>query len=176
MDSATGSLVAAESNSTVQVFPLAAPAIGGAVSATFAVGRVGTVSLGVTGMPSPAVTEQGRLPAGVALSAPDFLSGTPKAGVGGVYPITVAAANGIGTTATRRFTLTVDQAPAITSVNHATFAHGKRGLLTVRTTGFPVATVTEQGALRPGFGSRPRRTARRRSAGSRPRRPEARRT
>lgn len=147
VDSATDSLVAAESNATLQVIPLAAPAIGGAVSPTFTVGRAGSVSLGVTGMPSPAVTEQGKLPAGVSLSAPGTLTGTPKAGAGGVYPLTIAAVNGIGVTATRRFTLTVDQAPAISSINHATFTHGKNGLMTVRTTGFPVAAVTEQGAL-----------------------------
>jgi hypothetical protein len=41
----------------------------------------------------------------------------------------------------------VDQAPAITAVNKATFTHGKRGLLAVRTARFPVAAVTEQGTL-----------------------------
>jgi DNA-binding beta-propeller fold protein YncE len=147
VDTVTDSLVAAEANSTLQVFPLAAPAIGGPASATFTVGHAGSVNLGVTGLPSPAVTEAGKLPAGVSLSAPDSLTGTPKAGAGGVYPLTISAANGIGVTATRRFTLTVDQAPAITSVNKATFTHGKSGLLTVRTAGFPIAAVTEQGTL-----------------------------
>jgi putative Ig domain-containing protein len=83
----------------------------------------------------------------VSLSAAGTLGGTPKSGAGGVYPITITAANGIGTAATRRFSLTVDKAAEIISVNHATFALGKRGLLTVRTTGFPMATVREQGAL-----------------------------
>jgi hypothetical protein len=80
------------------VFPLAAPAIGAPVSAMFTVGRAGSVNLGVTGLPVPAVTEAGKLPAGVSLSAPDTLGGTPKACAGGVYPITISAANGIGVT------------------------------------------------------------------------------
>jgi DNA-binding beta-propeller fold protein YncE len=147
VDSTTDSLVLAESNSTVQVIPLTRPAIGGPDSATFTVGRSESVGLAATGTPAPRVTEQGKLPAGVSLSAAGTLSGTPKSGAGGVYPITIAAANGIGAAATRRFTLTVHQAAAVTSVNHAAFAVGKRGLLTVRTTGFPVATVSEQGAL-----------------------------
>ena len=83
----------------------------------------------------------------MSLSAGGTLSGTPKSSAGGVYPITITAANGIGAAVTGRFTLTVDRAPAITSVNHATFTLGKRGLLTVRTTGFPVASVSEQGPL-----------------------------
>ncbi len=43
------------------------------------------------------------------------LSGTPAAGTGGAYPITITATNGVGPDATQSFTLTVDQAPTITS-------------------------------------------------------------
>jgi DNA-binding beta-propeller fold protein YncE len=151
IDSATDTLVLAEANSTVGVIPLKAPAIGGRDSATFTVGRGGSVGLAATGTPAPRVTEQGKLPAGVSLSVGGTLSGTPKAGAGGVYPITITAANGVASAATKRFTVTVDQAPAIISVNHATFTVGRPGLLTVRTTAFPTATASEQGALPAGF-------------------------
>jgi hypothetical protein len=52
--------------------------------------------------------------------------------------------------ATQRFTLTVDESPAITSPKHATFIHGKRGSFTVRTAAFPRASVTAHGTLPPG--------------------------
>ena len=40
------------------------------------------------------------------------LSGTPAAGTGGTYPITITATNGVSPDATQTFTLTVDQAAA----------------------------------------------------------------
>ena len=43
------------------------------------------------------------------------LSGTPAAGTGGVYALTFTAANGVLPNATQAFTLTVNEAPAITS-------------------------------------------------------------
>jgi Putative Ig domain len=178
VDSATDTLVVGQggspSSSVISVIPLRGPAIGGRDSATFTVGRRGSFGLTAAGTPAPRVTEQGKLPAGVSLSVGGTLSGTPKVGAGGLYPIVITAANGIGGAAIKRFTLTVDQAPAIVSVNHATFTVGKRGLLTVRTAGFPVATVSEQGRCLRVFDSRSKRTARRRSEGFRPSRPGAR--
>jgi uncharacterized repeat protein (TIGR03803 family) len=47
------------------------------------------------------------------LTAGGVLSGTPAAGTGGTYPITITASNGVGTDATQSFTLTVDP-PAVT--------------------------------------------------------------
>ncbi len=52
------------------------------------------------------------------------LSGTPAAGTGGSYPITLTATNGVGTPATQSFTLTVDEAPAITSADTTGFTVG----------------------------------------------------
>ena len=57
------------------------------------------------------------------------LSGTPAAGTGGTYPLTITASNGVGTPATQSFTLTVNQAPAITSANSTTFTVGTAGQL-----------------------------------------------
>ena len=75
------------------------------------------------------------------------LSGTPAAGTGGTYPITITASNGVSPNATQSFTLTVDQAPAITSANNTTFTEGSTGTFTVTSTGYPTATLTKTGSL-----------------------------
>jgi hypothetical protein len=75
------------------------------------------------------------------------LSGAPAAGAGGTYPLTFTAHNGAGPDATQAFTLTVDQAAAITSPGTATFTEGTGGSFTVTATGFPAPALTESGAL-----------------------------
>jgi hypothetical protein len=45
------------------------------------------------------------------------------------------------------FTLTINQAPAVTSVSSATFLIGQANSFTITTTGFPVASLTEIGTL-----------------------------
>jgi DNA-binding beta-propeller fold protein YncE len=134
----------------VSLIPLLPPQITSPASTTFTVGAAGSFNATATGTPTPALTESGKLPAGVTPTSTGGLSGTPTAGTGGTYTVTITAANGVAPAASQRFTLTVHQAAAITSANHTTFAHGKRGSFTVRTTGFPVATVTESGSLPPG--------------------------
>jgi hypothetical protein len=74
------------------------------------------------------------------------LSGTPAAGTGGTYAITIKATSTSGGTA-QSFTLTVNEAPTITSANSATFTVGTNGSFTVTTTGFPLDPITETGAL-----------------------------
>ena len=76
-----------------------------------------------------------------------MLSGTPAAGTGGTYPITFTASNGVGSNAVQNFTLTVNQAPAITSANNTTFGVGNAGTFTVTRTGFPTPTLSESGTL-----------------------------
>ena len=49
--------------------------------------------------------------------------------------------------ANQTFTLTVNQAPAISSANNATFTVGTAGSFTVTTTGKPTPSVTETGTL-----------------------------
>ena len=88
-------------------------------------------------------TETGKLPSGVTLNPTSgLLGGTPAAGTGGIYPITVTASNGVLPNATQSFTLTVDQAPSITSANYATFTKGILGSFTVTTAGFPAPTLS----------------------------------
>ena len=79
------------------------------------------------------------------------LAGTPQAGGGGVYAIAVAANNGIGTPASLAFTLTVDDAPQITSTNSATASHGVAiSPVTVTDTGYPIPKLKASG-LPPGL-------------------------
>ena len=70
----------------------------------------------------------GSLPTGVTLIGnPDgtaTLTGTPAAGTGGSYTFTITASNGVSPDATQNFTLTVDQAPAITSAEQRDLHRG----------------------------------------------------
>jgi hypothetical protein len=150
---ANGTTTASTTESTVIVAFKAnlgpvAPTITSANSTTFAVGTAGTFTVTATGNPQPAFTETGALPTGVTLnSSTGVLSGTPGAGTAGTYPITITASNGVAPDATQAFTLTVNQAPAITSVNSATFTVGTAGSFTMTATGTPAPTFSETGAL-----------------------------
>ena len=84
-----------------------APVITSANSTSFTVGSAGTFTVTATGTPAATFTETGVLPTGVTLSLAGVLSGTPGAGTGGSYPITIIANNGIGTNAMQSFNLTV---------------------------------------------------------------------
>ena len=127
------------------------PAITSASSTTFTVGGAGSFTVTTSSFPSPTFSETGALPSGVTMSSSGVLSGTPAAGTGGVYSITITASNGVGSNATQNFTLTVDQAPAITSANNATFTEGTSGSFTVTATGYPSATFSETGVLPTGL-------------------------
>jgi hypothetical protein len=125
-----------------------APTITSTNATTFQVGHNGSFQVTAAGDP-PNITfsRTGGLPGGVSFSSSGLLSGTPTTGEGGIYPITITASNGVGPNATQTFTLTVVQAPAITSVNHATFVIGKVSSFQVTATGFPTPTITETGPL-----------------------------
>jgi hypothetical protein len=128
-----------------------APAITSASSATFTVGSSGSFTVTSTGNPTSTIAEPGSLPSGVSFAAhangTATLSGTPAAGTGGTYPITITATNGISPQASQSFTLTVDQPPAITSANSASFVEGSSNSFTVSTSGFPTAALSETGTL-----------------------------
>jgi len=130
------------------------PAITSGNAATFTVGTAGTFTVTGTGSPNPALTETGALPSGVTFTdngnGTATLAGTPASGATGSYPITITAANGVGTNATQTFTLTVNAAPlapTITNANAATFTVGTAGTFTVTGTGSPNPALTETGAL-----------------------------
>ena len=103
------------------------------------------------GAPHPSISESGALPSGVTFTdngnGTATLAGTPAAGTGGSYPITLSATNGVSPDASQSFTLTVNQAPSITSGSSTTFTDGHAGSFTVTTTGFPKPSLSETGAL-----------------------------
>ncbi|MCX6023782.1 MAG: putative Ig domain-containing protein, partial [Chloroflexi bacterium] len=125
-----------------------APVITSTASATFAVGTVGSFAVTATGFPAPALSLAGTLPSGVSFTpATGALSGTPAAGSGGNFALTLTASNGIDANATQSFTLTVNQAPAITSGVSVAFTAGAEGSFSVTATGFPAPTFSHTGAL-----------------------------
>lgn len=128
-----------------------APTITSANSATFTAGAAGSFTVTTAGLPTPALTESGTLPSGVTFTdngnGTAALTGTPAAGTGGTYAITFTASNGVAPDATQNFTLTVDEAPAITSASNTTFQNGVAGSFTVTTTGIPAPALTVSGTL-----------------------------
>ena len=73
------------------------------------------------------------------------ISGTPAAGTGGAYSITIRASNGVSPDASQSFTLTVDEAPSITSGASTTFTVGTTGSFAVTSSGYPAAALSESG-------------------------------
>jgi len=77
------------------------PLISSATAGTFDAGASGSFTVTATALPAATFTETGQLPSGVTLSSAGVLSGTPAAGTGGVYPITIIASNGVAPTVSR---------------------------------------------------------------------------
>ncbi len=116
---------------------------------TFTVGTQGSYTLVTTGYPAPtSYTETGTLPANVTFSTTTgTFTGTPAAGTGGQYPVTVTATNSVGTSPAQTFVLTVNEAPTVTSTG-TTFTVGTQGSYTLVTTGYPAPiSYTETGTL-----------------------------
>lgn len=131
--------------------PPSAPAITSAGSATFTTGSAGTFTVNGTGYPLPVITEIGDLPAGLSLSPSGVLSGIPANGSGKAYDLIITASNGVGTPVTQDFLLIVDEAPVITSLNHASFVTGSKGTFKVKADAYPAPKFTETGALPAGL-------------------------
>ena len=110
-----------------------------------------------TGIPVPALTETGALPAGLTFTdngnGTASLSGMAAPGTAGSFPITITASNGVGSPATQAFTLTVTtaaSAPAITSDPADAGMFGTLYGFTVTTTGYPVPKISKTGTMPPG--------------------------
>jgi large repetitive protein len=129
------------------------PAITSLATATFLTGTAGTFAVTTTGFPRPAIVRQsGAMPPGLTLT--DNGNGTATiasiATLAGSYPIVLSASNGVGVAATQTLTITVNQAPLITSANTTTFTVGTLGGFTITTSATPVAgTINLTGALPP---------------------------
>jgi len=155
---ATGGL-AAPATQSFTLTVLAPPTITSADHASFSAGTAGSFTVTTTaGNPAATLlTKTGALPAGVTFTdngdGTALIAGTPNAAVGGTYPLTITASNGITTDATQAFTLTVLAPPTITSADHATFTVGAAAAFTVTTAGGEPSTVTitKTGSLPPGI-------------------------
>ncbi len=128
-----------------------APTFTSVDSTTFTVGSAGSFTVTASGYPPPTLGVNSSdtlvLPSGVAFNtATGVLSGTPAAGSSGTYTLNFTATNSLGSVS-QIFTLTVNQAPAITSSNSVAFAIGYDGDFVVTTTGSPKPTLKESGPL-----------------------------
>ena len=93
----------------------------------------------------------GSLPSGVSFAANPgggsaTISGTPAAGTGGTYAVTLKASNSAGPT-TQSFVLSVDQPAGFTSAAATTTSVGTALSFKVTTSGYPAASLSESGSL-----------------------------
>ena len=132
-------------------FDEVAPAITSRSSATFTVGHPGSFTVTATGRPTPSLSESGALPAGVSFTdngnGTASLSGTPAAGSGGVYHLTITAGNGVSPNASQSFTLTVQAPPTVAIKTPAASAAYARGQFV------PSSFSCSEGAAGPGIAS-----------------------
>ena len=104
-----------------------APTITSPDVTTFTVESAGTFTVTVTGYPTPTLSESRDVigqPGAQLRREYGVLSGTPAPDTGGTYGLSFTASNGIGSNATQNFSLTILQAPAITSADNSTFVDG----------------------------------------------------
>jgi hypothetical protein len=101
-------------------YGVSAPALTSASSTTFQAGHGGSFTVTTSGVPTPSLSQAGALPSGVSFAdngnGTATLSGTPAAGAGGSYPLTITASNGASADVSQGLTLTV-QAPPSASVS-----------------------------------------------------------
>ncbi len=115
-------------------------------------GSSNTLTISATGMPTPLVSAtlvSGRLPTWLLVSpalGSVTLSGTPPLKTKKTYDFTVTALNA-GATDTQNLTLYVGYAPSFLSAAASTFKVGTNKIFSIRTSGYPAATVTETGPL-----------------------------
>jgi len=141
----SGDPVFANASATVTQIVFQVPSITSANHTTATTGKSFSFPVTANGYPAPTLTESGPLPGGVSFTG-GVLSGTPAPGSRGAYPITITATNPYGVSR-QSFTLTVDQAPTITSTNRDSTTLGKAFSFLVTATGYPAPTLTEAGAL-----------------------------
>ena len=127
-----------------------APSFTSPSSATATLGSAFSFTVRACGYPAPSWGESG-LPPGVSFTGNSdgtaTLSGTPT--TPGTYAMPLMATNGYGS-AQQTLTVTVAQAPAITSKKSVNLTAGAPGSFSVQATGSPTATISESGTLPPG--------------------------
>ena len=136
------------------------PTITSADNAAFGVGTAGTFTVNATDTNTTSsditLSETGALPAGVTFvdngNDTATLAGTPAAGSGGTYPLTISAKNGSPPDATQTFNLVVNEPPTfLSSYPMTTFNVGTtEGYNFTATDGITTSsdiTLSETGAL-----------------------------
>lgn len=124
-----------------------APIVTSAASAGFTVnGKAQTFTLTTSGTPAAAFTLNGAVPSWLTVTdkhnGTATLTGAPPVGSGGDYVMTVDAANGFAPDATQTLTLTVAEAPTITSIDETAFEVGVAATFAIETdAGFPAITT-----------------------------------
>ena len=92
----------------------------------------------------------GASPAGLSFTdngnGTGSIAGTPDAGTGGLYTITITATNPLGTSS-QTLALTVRQPPAITSPTAAQATHGTAFSFQFTASGYPPPTLTHTGSV-----------------------------
>jgi hypothetical protein len=126
-----------------------APAFTSSATTTFTVGTAGSFTVSTAGLPTASITETGVLPDGLGFvdnaNGTATVSGTPTAGTGGTHPIGLAAANGVNPDASQTLTLTVDEAPVVTtSPSSQTVAPAGSVTFSAAASGYPTPTVQWQ--------------------------------
>ena len=129
------------------------PIITSSASATFSIGAPGSFTVTTDfGYPAGDTITQSGEPAWVTFTdngdGTATITGTPPDGSAGPNSFTITASNGVSPDATQNFTLTVDEAPHISSSNTATFNVGQTGSFNVTTDhGIPTPALSEVGSL-----------------------------
>jgi hypothetical protein len=136
------------------VGPPQAPHLASLQSQICQVGTPHSFTIAAANFPTASLSYTGTLPPGLNFNdngnGTATVAGTPAAGSGGVYDLTIAAANVAGS-ATEPLTITVNQPAAIVSAAQATFIATEQGSFTVQTTGYPTASLAVSGDLPPGL-------------------------
>lgn len=139
-------------NFTITVQQPAAPVFSnGPPPATAQINTVYNFTYTATGAPAPSFSlTAGNLPPGLSFSS-GVISGTPTQT--GVFTGTVTASNGINPAATQNFSITVQQAPAITNAPFSGNIAVNNGFsFAYQATGYPVPTFSlASGSLPPGL-------------------------
>jgi hypothetical protein len=132
------------------------PGFSGPDAATFEAGQPGSVTIVAQGPPAPTLSLSGGTPPAGVTFAPGSdgsgtLAGTPGVDSGGLYTLEITAANGVPPDAVEDFSLTVEQAVAITSAPEATFTVASPGEVPLSAEGYPPPSLSLGGSLPAGL-------------------------
>ncbi len=139
------SATAGAGNSSVDQIVRAAPSFTSANATTFTVGTVGgfPVTTSIAGYPAANFSIAGTMPAGTDwidnFDGTMTLFGSAEVGMGGVYPLTLSATNGVGSPVTQAFTLTMNERPRFLSDDMAEFQVGTNTTFSALAVGYPNA-------------------------------------